>query len=193
MFELIISLENLFAAWREFRRGKRGKPDVRLFERHIEDNLFQLHDELANGSYRHAAYERFHIFDPKHRVIHKATVRDRVVHHAVNRIVAPILERSFIYDSYSCRIEKGTHAAVRRLERFARRVSRNWTGPCWVLKCDIRKFFDNVDHDILFEFIKRRITCPKTIELLRSIIESYPSVDKIRQRERELKEFPSAI
>jgi retron-type reverse transcriptase len=149
MFEQIISLENLFAAWREFRRGKRGKPDVQEFERHLEDRIFELHDELASSAYRHGPYHRFHIFDPKHRVIHKALVRDRLVHHAVYRVLYPIFERSFIYDSYSCRVGKGTHAAVSRLENFARRASRNYTKPCWALKFDVRKFFDSVDHGIL--------------------------------------------
>lgn len=111
--------------------------DVQRFERHLEDELFTLHEELASGAYCHRPYQQFHIHDPKCRVIHKASVRDRIVHHAVHRVVAPVMERSFIFDSYSCRIGKGTHAAVRRLEIFARRVSRNWAGPCWALKCDI--------------------------------------------------------
>jgi retron-type reverse transcriptase len=151
IFGEIIALDNLFAAWREFRRGKRAKPDVREFERHLEDHVFDLHDDLESGAYRHGPYHRFHIFDPKHRVIHKASVRDRLVHHAVHRVLYPIFEKSFIFDSYSCRIGKGTHAAVRRLENFTRRVSRNYTGPCWALKFDVRKFFDSVDHGILMQ------------------------------------------
>lgn len=194
MFDQIISFGNLFAAWREFRRGKRVKRDVQVFERHVEDELFGLHEELAAGTYRHGSYERFHIFDPKHRIIHKASVRDRIVHHAVYRIVTPVMERSFIFDSYSCRKEKGTHAAVRRLEHFARRVSRNWIGPCWVLKCDVKKFFDTMDHGILLKLLERRISCSKTIELLKVIIKSYASVvDKNAEREREPKAYLSAI
>lgn len=176
MFEQIISLENLFAAWREFRRGKRGKTDVQEFERNLEDNIFALHDDLASGQYRHGPYHRFHIFDPKHRIIHKASVRDRLVHHAVYRVMTPLFETSFIFDSYSCRIGKGTHAAVRRLEAFARRVSRNNTGPCWALKFDVKKFFDSVDHDILLGILYRQIACPRTRELLAGIVGSYSSL-----------------
>lgn len=187
MYDSIISLENLFAAWREFRRGKRSKPDVQVFERHVEDGLFALHDDLMTGAYRHGPYKQFHIFDPKHRVIHKACVRDRIVHHAVHRVLSPFFDRSFVFDSYSCRIGKGTHAAVDRLERFARKVSKNWTGPCWVLKCDIRKFFDSVDHGTLLDMLSRRVPCPKTMGLLRTIIGSYEAVDGIAEREREFK------
>ena len=149
IFDQIISLENLFSAWREFRRGKRGRQDMREFERHLEDNVFALQTDIVNGQYRHGSYHRFHIFDPKHRIINKATVRDRLIHHAVYRVLYPLFDRSFIFDSYSCRIGKGTHAAVDRLEKFTRQVSRNNTKPCWALKFDIKKFFDSVDHGIL--------------------------------------------
>ena len=191
MFDEIISLDNLFAAWREFRRGKRGKRDVQAFERKLEDHLYALHRELEDGTYVHDPYERFHIFDPKFRIIHKAIVRDRIVHHAIHRVIVPIFDGSFIYDSYSCRVGKGTHMAVERLRTFARRVSHEYEGPCWALKCDIRKFFDSMNHEILFELLTKRIDCMKTLGLLRSIIESYPPVDKIQERERELKVFPS--
>ncbi|TAK04955.1 Retron-type reverse transcriptase [Patescibacteria group bacterium] len=184
IFEQIVSPENLFCAWREFRRGKRAKPDVQRFERHLEDNLFALAEDLASARYRHGPYKKFHIFDPKHRIIHKATVRDRVVHHAVSRVVAPLCEQSFIFDSYSCRIGKGTHAAVRRIETFARSVSGNFTGPCWALKCDIRKYFDSISHDVLLRLLGRRVSDPQTLELLRRTIESYPPVDNNGERER---------
>ncbi len=182
MFDEISSLENLFAAWRTFRRGKRGKSDVQLFERHIEDELFSLHHELHQGTYRHGPYERFSIFDPKYRVIHKAKVRDRVVHHAVYRVLAPVLDRSFIFDSYSCRKEKGTHAAVDRLTQFTRRVSHNFQGPCWALKCDIAKFFNNINHDILLGMLGRWIPDIRTMGLVREIIQSYGVGNEERER-----------
>lgn len=187
MFNKIISLENLFAAWREFRRGKRGKTDVQNFERQLEDNIFSLRRELVNGTYRHGPYEQFNIFDPKFRVIHKAAVRDRLVHHAVYRVLNPFFERSFIFDSYSCRIGKGTHKAVDRLDNFVRKASRNYTRPCWALKCDIEKFFASVDHEILFKIIARRIACPGALWLLREIIKSYPNGGGV------LEEYRSAI
>jgi len=173
MFDQISSLENLFAAWREFCRGKRGRRDVQEFERNLEDHVFGLHHELISGSYRHGSYHRFHIYDPKHRIIHKASVRDRLVHHAIYRVLYPVFDRSFIYDSYSCRIKKGTHAAVRRLDAFTRKCSRSYSLPCFALKFDIKKFFDSVDHGILMEILRRRLGTRKTLELLLEIVSSF--------------------
>lgn len=173
IFAQIISPENLFAAWREFRRGKRHKPDAQAFERHLEDRLFHLRDDLVYGRYRHGPYQRFRICDPKPRTIHKATVRDRLVHQAVVRVLGPILERSYIFDSYSCQRGKGPHAAVRRLETFRRKVSRNGTRPCWALKFDIAKFFDSVDHEILLGLLVERIASRRTLWLLAETVGSY--------------------
>ena len=125
IFDEIVSLENLFLAWREFCRGKRKKADVQKFEFNLEDNLFELHRDLKNRTYRHYNYTAFNVRDPKLRRIHKACVRDRVLHHAVFRILYRIFDKGFVFDSYSCRIEKGTHRAVKRLEIFARKLSKN--------------------------------------------------------------------
>ncbi len=174
LFEEIISLENLFESWREFRRGKRNKLDVQMFERNLEDNIFTLHQELKNKSYKHSNYTLFYITDPKLRRIHKAKVQDRIVRHAVYRILYPIFDRSFIYDSYSCRINKGTHKTVYRLERFARKASRNYLEPCFVLKCDVQKFFDSINHEILTKLIKRKIKDEDVLWLINEIIQSFP-------------------
>jgi len=174
-FSNIISLENLFLSWQEFRYGKRHKKDVQDFEKKLENNIFSLHQELILGKYQHSNYTSFHITDPKQRHIHKATVRDRIVHHAVYRILYPIFDKTFIYDSYSCRNSKGTHCAVNRLKRFARKLSQNYTEPCFVLKCDIKKYFGSVDHQILFNLIKKKIKDEKCLSLIREIIDSYRS------------------
>lgn len=173
MYSQIASKENLFQSWREFRRGKRKKIDVQNFERNLEDNLFLLHLELKNKTYRHFHYTSFYITDPKVRHIHKAEVRDRIVHHAIYRILYPLFDKSFIFDSYSCRNKKGTHKAVNRLENFIRKDSINYQNPCLVLKCDIRKFFDSVDHQTLLEILKKKIYDADILWLLEKIIESF--------------------
>lgn len=172
-FEEIISTENLLDAWREFLLGKRGKPDVQEFSRHLLDNILELHSDLANGSYRHGGYTRFGIADPKPRTIHKAGVRDRLVHHAVYRVLYPFFDRTFIADSFSCRAGKGTHAALNRFRRCGMRVSRNNTQTCWVLQCDVRRFFDSIDHQILIGALCSRIADDRSIALLRDIIGSF--------------------
>ena len=160
-------------AWREFRRGKRKKREVQEFEFNLEDNLFELHQKLANKTYRHSNYTSFYVRDPKLRHIHKATVRDRILHHAVFRILYPTFDRSFIYDSYSCRLGKGTHRAMARLEKLAKRLSENYRRNIFALKCDIKKFFDSVDQSILFELIQKKIKDDGALWLINKIIKSF--------------------
>lgn len=174
-YEDIISVENLLVAWKEFIRGKRKKKDVQEFQAHLMDNIFILHKELAVGLYKHSSYYAFKISDPKPRDIHKATVRDRLVHHAIYRRLYRVFDRTWIADSYSCRCGKGTHRAMNRFKAFYYKVSKNNTSTCWVLKCDIRKFFASIDQKILLEIVSKKISDEKTIALIKNIVESFYS------------------
>lgn len=149
--------------------------DVQGFGRQLMPNLIALHQELKNKSYTHGSYEHFVVNDPKRRDIHKASVRDRVLHHALYRKLYPFFDTTFIADSYSCRNNKGTHRAINRFEVFTRKVSKNYTKQCFVLKCDIRKFFASIDHTILFSVLEKRIEDKDIVTLLRNIIESFNS------------------
>lgn len=169
----IISLENLCLAWQDFIIGKKKKLDVIQFSRNLMDNIVELHYSLVNKSYRHGGYESFYVTDPKRRHIHKASVRDRLLHHAVYRILYPFFDRTFISDSYSCRNEKGVHKGVNRFRALAYQVSRNYTRNCWVLKCDIRKFFASIDHQALLSILQEYIPDQDIIWLLQNIIESF--------------------
>ena len=153
-----ITLKNIFNAWAEFRKGKRNKTDVQLFERNLEDNIFQLYFDLKNKTYRHSSYQSFYVNDPKQRHIHKASVRDRIVHHLLYKYLYKVFDRGFIYDSYSCRLEKGTHKAIFRLGRLVRKISRNYTKSCWMVKCDVRKFFASIDHEILIRLLQIKVS-----------------------------------
>lgn len=160
-------------AWGRFRRGKRTRFDIQAFEFHLEDNLFKLHQELESRTYQPNPYTSFYISDPKLRHIHKASVRDRVLYQAVFQVLYPIFNRQFIFDVYSSRNEKGTHRGVLRLQSLARKVSCNWTRPAYALKCDIRKFFDSVNHQILTEIIQKTIPDRETLWLIEKIIKSF--------------------
>jgi len=173
-YERIISLENLLGAWKEFKRGKTRKQDVQEFDAALEENLFEIHGTLKRKTYRPAPYVSFFVSDPKRRSIHKACVRDRVVHQALFRILYPVFNRTFIHDSYSCRLGKGTHRGVRQLARYLRIVSGNHSRNTYALKCDIRKFFENINHDILIGLLEKRIHDPGTRWLARQIIISFP-------------------
>ena len=163
----------MLLSWKEFKKGKTKKLDVKNFKKDLVKNLLNLHYELISKTYLHSTYHSFYIQDPKLRYIHKATVKDRVLHHAIFRMLYSIFDKTFIFDSYSCRIGKGTHRAVNQLNQFARKVSQNYTKPCFVLKCDIRKFFDSIDHTILMSLVKRSICDEDVIWLIGKIIESY--------------------
>lgn len=178
LYEKIIARENIFAAWREFQNGKTRKSDVLIFSENFESHLLDLHRDLANATYRHGGYQSFVVCDPKRRDIHKACVRDRVLHHAIVRILTPIFDKTFIFDSYSSRKGKGTHKAIDRLRNFASKLSRNNTRSVWVLKCDVRKFFDSIDHDILLKILSRKCCEEKFIGLLSNIIASYNAKTK---------------
>lgn len=157
VFEKIINPGNLFSAWAEFKKGKLGKFDVLEFEYQLEENIFQLYGDLKYHNYKHGVYRTFYITDPKLREIHKATVRDRVLHHAVYRVVYPLFQPTFISSSFSCQTNKGNHKGVDYLAKIIRKESKNYNRYCFVLKCDIKKFFNSVNHQILLDIIKRKI------------------------------------
>lgn len=174
-YDDIISVENLLAAWREFVAGKRKKKDVQEFQHALMDNIFSLHRDLVAGTYEHSAYYAFKISDPKPRDIHKATVRDRLLHHALYRKLYPIFDRTWIADSYSCRNSKGTHRAMNRFRAFGYVVSKNSTRTCWILKCDIRKFFASIDHKILLDIVGKHLNDQRTTNLISKVVGSFQS------------------
>jgi len=172
----IASLENLLLAWEEFLLGKKAKRDVQDFKMRLMENTVSLRNAIVNGTYRHGGYEAFNVSDPKPRNIHKASVRDRLLHHAIYRVLYPFFDATFIVDSYSCRLGKGTHKAIERFDAYCRKASRNNTRTVWVLKCDIRKFFASIDQTVLLEILAEYIPDPGIMDLLREIIGSFSSV-----------------
>lgn len=173
IFDEMISPERLFEAWYEFRKGKGNRCDVQEFGRHAEKHIFRLHRDLASGAYRHSPYESFFVHDPKRRHIRKACVRDRLVHHTLHMTLRQIYEPLLYSGVYSNRIGKGTHRAVDALQRAVWRVSKNLTRPCWALKCDIKRFYDSVDHEILKETLAKVINDDRALHLVGHVIDSF--------------------
>lgn len=145
----------------------------------LMDNILELRQELLDKTYKHSQYEAFVINDPKRRSIHKAKVRDRLLHHAICRILYPLFDKKFIYDSYSSRLRKGTHRAIERFNFFGRKVSRNNTKTVWVLKCDARKFFASIDQLVLKNILKRDIQDSDVIWLLGQVIDSFQTENSL--------------
>lgn len=165
MYSELISWDNLLLAYNKAAKGKRGKGNVALFEHRLEENLFQLQDELRTRQYRPGGYVSFHIHEPKTRIISAAPFRDRVVHHALCNRIEPLFERSFIADSYANRVGKGTHRAIARCQQFARRYA-------YYLSCDVRQFFPSLDHAILRQTLGYKITDENVLWLIDQILAS---------------------
>ncbi len=141
-------------------------------------NLLALHERLLNMTYQHSPYKAFVISDPKTRSIHKACVADRVLHRALYRKLSPSFDRIFIADSFSCRMNKGTHKALKRFKRFSDQVSKNHHKTVWVLKCDIRKFFASIDQQILLQILDARIADKRIVWLLQRVTSSFSSAEE---------------
>jgi retron-type reverse transcriptase len=168
LFYRVCSFENIHHAYFKARRGKRFKRDILDFNYHLEYNLIDTKEKLERKKYVHGGYKEFVVRDSKERLIRAPLFRDRVVHHSLCSVVEPIFENSFIFNSYACRKKKGAHKGIKRLKTF---LKDNRGTYC--LKCDISKYFDSINQDVLFKIIKRKIKDEKIVWLIDEIISSF--------------------
>lgn len=170
--------ENIYKAWLRFKNGKKYKQDVTDFELNLISNLKNLRDDLISNSYVHGKYYSFTIVEVKKREIHKASVRDRVVHHLLYDSLYKYFDNKFIYDSYSCRKDKGTHKALERYKSFLTKSSDNFTKQAYILKFDIQKCFASIDHSVLKNILYKHIQDKDILNLLNKILDSHISNDQ---------------
>ena len=163
LYAKLCSYENLKTAFNNAKKRKSAKAYVKEFEKGLDENLQILRMELLFHSYRPKPLKTFVIREPKTRKISKSAFSDRVVHHALFNIIEPIFEKSFIHDSYANRKGKGTLKALQRFDFFKRKVSKNNTRNCFVLKCDIKRYFETMSHEKLLGIIRRKIKDEKII------------------------------
>lgn len=183
LYKNICTLENFKLAFEKAKKGKANKDYVIKFEENLDQELKQLQIELETLTYKPRELKRFIVRDPKSRVIHASAFRDRVVYHALINIIEPIFEKVFIYDSYASRLNKGTLNAVLRFDYFKRKVTKN--GQLvknafdnnlvigYVLKADIKHYFDTVNHNILLKILSNKIRDEKVIWLILQILKNY--------------------
>lgn len=173
-FEKIADFDNLYAAYLASRRGKRNTREVVQFEMNAGANLCQMKEELENGTYKISGYYHFTIHDPKVREIYALHYRDRIVQHSLcDNVLMPYFERHLIYDNAACRKEKGTLFAMNRLNKFMQAHFRENGRDGYFLKCDVRKFFDSIDHAVLKKRLQTIVDDERTLRLLWQIIDSY--------------------
>lgn len=147
--ELKLLRIDLYTAYYDCRRHKRGTCNALQFELNLEQEVERLYNEIVLGNCNIGRSTAFIVYEPVQREIFAANFRDRVVHHYLINKLEPIFERVFIYDSYSCRKGKGTHFGIKRVSKFIRSCSQNYTKDCYILKVDIQSFFMNIDKAML--------------------------------------------
>ncbi len=175
LFSKICAYSNLELAYKKARKHKTLKSSVISFENNLKENLQELRIELLLHAYRPKPLQTFILCDPKTRKISKSDFRDRVVHHTLCNIIEPSFEKSFIYDSYANRIGKGTLKAIERFDYFKRKATHNFSRKAYVLKADIRHYFEEVDHKVLLGILKRTIKDTKIMALIKIILKNYNS------------------
>ena len=172
-YEKIFRFENLYRAYKQAASGKRHKKDVTSFDLNLPENLWRLHDALKNKTYHPAPYYCFTIHDPKTREIQALRFADRVVQRSLcDNVLRPWFEPRLVYDCAACRTGKGTHFAMDRLSEFMRSFYRKHGTNGWILKCDVRKYFDSVDHAVLKARL-RRFPDPEVLDLLYQIVDNF--------------------
>jgi len=187
LYKKLYSKENLISAFREARKGKSKKDYVINFESNLERNIAILQRDLRLKKYNPTKLKKFIIRDPKTRTIHASIFRDRIVHHAIINLIKPIYEKIFIYDSFASRKSKGTHLAVKRFECFIKKVSSNGRKikkpfnnnsiKGYVLKADIRHYFDTIDHKVLINILRKKIGDKDFINLIKLVLDNFePSI-----------------
>ena len=178
LYSEVCTFENLELAYKKARKGKTLKPYIIKFEERLDRNLLDLRNELLFFSYKPKPLETFILRDPKTRKINRSDFRDRIVHHALCNIIEPLFERSFIFDSYANRTGKGTFNALKRLSLFMRKASKNNSKNCYVLKADIRHYFETVDQATLFGVIRKKISDENVLWLIKQILTNYKNEEK---------------
>lgn len=173
-YEVMHDFHRLYEAYKKCRRGKLHKTEVIEFELDLSQELFRLKEELETRMYRLGKYYHFTIYDPKKREIQALPFRDRIVQHNLcDNILGPLLERHLIYDNSACRKGKGTHFAMERLSMFLREHYKTYGADGYLLRCDIRRYFDSIGHKALKTRLMRVIKDKDVLSLLERIIDSY--------------------
>lgn len=163
-----MSLENIWRTWFIFRKGKNPTPELHEFQYHLEMNLMKIFRDLKNQTYHHGAYRKFIVSDNKRREISVAGVRDRLIHRLIYDHLVALVDKTFIFDAWSCRAEKGLLGAIKRAQSFLKSYSGGF-----VWRGDVQKFFESVHHETLLKILSLKVKNAATLHLLKEIINSF--------------------
>lgn len=175
LYSKIHDFSNLYQAYKDSIKGKRWKNATARFEINALAELKKLQHSLETGTYKLGPYNVFRIFEPKERTIKSIRFKHKVVQRSLcDNVLEPAFEKTFIYDNYACRKGKGTHAGLDRTSEFLRRHYRMHGLDGWVLKCDIEKYFDSIDHEILKLVIRKHLKDERVLKMIDEVIDSIP-------------------
>ncbi|NYT80865.1 alpha/beta hydrolase [Alcaligenaceae bacterium] len=172
LYGQVIDFDNIWQSYLAARRGKRYRMEVAKFSANLEENLINIHEHLIWGSWRPGVAREFRVFEPKWRDIQAPPFADRIVHHALVRVVEPYFDRKFIAHSYACRTGKGSQRAVWAVQRMLREAAARWSNP-YIVKGDVSKYFASISHSVLFKAISSTISCSRTLSLWWRITQGY--------------------
>lgn len=164
LWDSFISMDNLRLAAKKAVKSKKNKKDVRYFLDYQDELLKKIQNDLINGTFKTSQYRIRTIYEPKKRDIYILPLYpDHIVHHALINILGPIWQSTFVNDSYACIPGKGLHKAAQRVMHFMRKYK-------YVLQCDIKKFYPSINHEIMFNIVKKKIGDKKLLGVLHDII-----------------------
>jgi len=179
MYSKIADFESLLSAYQKARKCKRYKKNIAHYGFFLENNLLKLEKQLLAECYLPSTYVCFTVSDPKVRKVAAPAFCDRILQHSLVRQIEPLFDHCFIYDSYACRKNKGTHFGLRRVKKFlqAARCKYGKETPIYCLRMDIEKYFASVSWDILLDIINKKVICPKIRRLIEKIVTRHSCVN----------------
>lgn len=169
-FYKCLTFENMLAAHERAKKGKTSKSEIIIFEMDLETNIIRIINEIKNNNYKFGKYREFTVYEPKERIIKSLPYRDRIVHQwYVEEFIKPYFYPRFIKDTYACLDNRGTHKAVKEMQKKMRKMKKEYN-DYYVLKCDIKKYFYNIDKRILMKILSKKIKDKKILEFTEIIL-----------------------
>jgi len=179
LFKEITDINNIEDAYKQSQKGKgKYKSQSLTFEMNVTDNLLKIKDELENLTYDFSGYNRFTVYEPKERIIDAPCLKDKIVQLSINNKIKKICNPTFIYDSYACIDEKGTHKAVYRIQHFLRKAYWLYSEDATIIKIDLKKFFYSIDRDITKREFAKNIDCDDTLKVIYKIVDSAKQISE---------------
>lgn len=180
LFNAVVNIKNMELAYKKSMKGtNKYSVDAIEFASNETYNIQELRKSLIDGTYEFTAYKRFKVYEPKERIIDAPYHQDKVVQLAIDKVLKSIYQPSFIYDTYACLDNKGSHKATERVSEFLRKGNWYYGEKSYIIKLDISKFFYSVDRGVLKGILRKKLKCKRTLELIDKIIDSADQIDPL--------------